>query len=127
MSNGEHGAVSKLGPDGGLDQVVGLEVDGGGGLVEHQHSGPPQQRSHLVLVVAQLTRLSSTSTFIDQRNVAKLCATKVSPSRSTASGPLKGCHRPQPPRGQDLQEVAWRPHQGGRDQVLARVHCPSER
>ena len=53
MGNSEHGAISKLGPDGGLDQVVGLEVDGGGGLVEHQHSGPPQQRSHLV-EVAQL-------------------------------------------------------------------------
>ena len=75
MCNSEHGAISKLGPDGGLDQVVGLEVDGGGGLVEHQHSGPPQQRSHLV-VVDQLTRLSSISTFTDQRNVAsKLCAT----------------------------------------------------
>ena len=50
MGNSEHGAISKLGPDGGLDQVVGLEVDGGGGLVEHQHSGSPQQRPHLVLV-----------------------------------------------------------------------------
>ena len=71
MSNGEHGAISKLGPDGGLDQIVGLEVDGGGGLVQHQHSGPPQQRPHLVLVlVAQLARLSSFSTFRDQRNVA---------------------------------------------------------
>ena len=71
MGNSEHRAISKLGPDGGLDQVVGLEVDGGGGLVEHQHSGSPQQRPHLVLVlVAQLTRLSSFSTFTDQRNVA---------------------------------------------------------
>ena len=43
VGDGEHGAVLKLGPDGGLDQGVGLQVHGRCGLVQHQNLGLPQQ------------------------------------------------------------------------------------
>ena len=43
VCNCEHGAVVELLPDGGLDQVVCLEVDRGRGLVQDQHLSLPQQ------------------------------------------------------------------------------------
>ena len=43
MSDGEHGAVGELCPDGGLDQVVRLQVHGRRRLVQHQDLGLPQQ------------------------------------------------------------------------------------
>lgn len=43
MRDGEHGAVRELRPDGGLDQVIRLQVDGGRGLVQDQNAGVPQE------------------------------------------------------------------------------------
>ena len=40
-----HSPSLELCPDGLLDEVVGLEVDGGRGLVQHQDLGLPQQRA----------------------------------------------------------------------------------
>ena len=47
MRYGEHGAVCKLPPDGGLYEVVGLEVHRGRGLVQNEQLGLPQQSSRL--------------------------------------------------------------------------------
>lgn len=43
VGNGEHGAVVKLRPDGGLNEVVRLQVHGRCGLVQHQDLRLPQQ------------------------------------------------------------------------------------
>lgn len=45
MGDGEDGAVLKLGADGGLDEVVSLQVDSGRGLVQDEDSGLPQESS----------------------------------------------------------------------------------
>lgn len=45
VSNGEDGAVFKLSPDGGLDEVVRLQVDGGCGFIEDEDPGLPQESS----------------------------------------------------------------------------------
>ena len=45
VGDGQHGAVLKLGPDGGLDQSVGLQVHGRRGFVQDQDLRLPQQRS----------------------------------------------------------------------------------
>lgn len=42
---GEDSAVLKLGADGGLDEVVGLQVDGSRGLVQDEDPGLPQEGS----------------------------------------------------------------------------------
>ncbi len=58
VGDGQHGAVGKLLPDGGLDEVVGLHVDGGGGLVEHEQLGlseeGPGKADELPLADAQV-------------------------------------------------------------------------
>ena len=43
VSDGEDGAVLKLCPDGGLDEVVRLQVDGSRGLIQNQDPRLPQQ------------------------------------------------------------------------------------
>lgn len=43
MRDGEDGAVRELRPDGGLDQVIRLQVNGGRGLVQDQNAGVPQE------------------------------------------------------------------------------------
>jgi hypothetical protein len=40
---GDGGAVSGGGVEGGLDDVLGADVDGGGGLVEDQDLGAPDE------------------------------------------------------------------------------------
>ena len=45
VRDGEDGAVLELVADGLLDALVRLEVDGGGGLVEHEHARVPQERA----------------------------------------------------------------------------------
>lgn len=45
MGYGEDGAVLKLGADGGLDEVVSLQVDSSRGLVQDEDPGLPQQSS----------------------------------------------------------------------------------
>lgn len=45
VSYGEDGAVLKLGADGGLDEVVGLQVDSSRGLVQDKDPGLPQESS----------------------------------------------------------------------------------
>ena len=44
VGDGDGGAVGELPPDGVLDEVVGLQVHGGRGLVQHQHAGLPEER-----------------------------------------------------------------------------------
>ena len=41
MGDGDDCAVLELRPDGGLDEVVCLQVDGGRGLVQDYHLGVP--------------------------------------------------------------------------------------
>lgn len=43
VCNGQHGAVHKLCPDGALDQVICLQVDGGRGFVQDQDPGFAQE------------------------------------------------------------------------------------
>ena len=43
VRDGEHRAVGELRPDGLLDEVVRLHVDGGGGLVQHEEARLAQQ------------------------------------------------------------------------------------
>lgn len=45
VGNGEDSTVGKLLADGGLNQVVRLQVDGGCGLVQDQYARFPQQSS----------------------------------------------------------------------------------
>lgn len=45
VCNGQHGAVLKLCPDGHLDEVISLQVDGGRGLVQDQDPGFAQESS----------------------------------------------------------------------------------
>ena len=43
VRNGEHSAVLELGPDGLLNEVVSLHVDGSCGLVQHKDLGFAEQ------------------------------------------------------------------------------------
>lgn len=45
VCNGQHGAILKLCPDGHLDEVISLQVDGGRGLVQDQDPGFAQESS----------------------------------------------------------------------------------
>ena len=45
MSDGQDSAVLKLGADGGLDQVVSLQVNSSCGLVQNQDFGLPKECS----------------------------------------------------------------------------------
>ena len=45
MSDRKNRAVSKRRPNGLLNKVIGLEVDGSGGLIQDEDLGLPEQRS----------------------------------------------------------------------------------
>ncbi len=44
VGDGQHRTTLELLPDGGLDEVVRLQVDGGSGLVQDEHLGLAQER-----------------------------------------------------------------------------------
>lgn len=43
MCDGEHGTVGKLSADGGLDEIVCLQIDGCCGFIQDEYAGFPEQ------------------------------------------------------------------------------------
>lgn len=65
VSDGENGAVLKLCADGGLDEIISLQVDSGRSFIQDEDSGLPQQSS------SQTHQLPLTNT--EQRPAGFIC------------------------------------------------------